>query len=414
MNLSKITLVVASALLAVAAPVAVAIMTPKKALAAPFTCNPNTLYQSKTNTLYKLNPATGEYEQVGNPAAFNYNALAMNPNDGYMYAIRSNHAELLRISSDGSAENLGDIEDISHEGITEDIIYPNGDFDADGTYWIKERDTTSVIYGIDVETKAVTEVTLSQDVPQLADISTQNGYAYGVTYNADETRNELYRINLTNGNVTASPIENMMTSAAGVRTAGATWITVDGHFYISSNSTGAIFEITDYETSTPAGKKMLEGLPANSNDGAVCKVLNEEDPAPAPIFYVDAEDDDFRANPVTTNGGVAGNILANDTRNGHTPALPDYIDITVDDDGGIDGVSVDRDGNVNIPSGTPTGTYTLHYTICDTVTEECDDAAIVLTVVEAPKAPDTPTPPKNNDDNESPTVPKVPNTAVAL
>ncbi|MRX27175.1 OmpA family protein [Kangiella sp. HZ709] len=99
-----------------------------------------------------------------------------------------------------------------------------------------------------------------------------------------------------------------------------------------------------------------------------------------PVDDVEALNDDFSGTPIDpVTGGSPGNIFDNDTINGD-PADDTNVDsITVTNDGGLTGVTIDTDGNVNIPPGTAPGTYVITYEIC-TASGVCDTATITVVV----------------------------------
>ncbi|WP_417352623.1 T9SS type A sorting domain-containing protein [Flavobacterium alkalisoli] len=94
-----------------------------------------------------------------------------------------------------------------------------------------------------------------------------------------------------------------------------------------------------------------------------------------------ATDDDFTNNPVYTgNGGIAGNIFDNDTFNGGSVSGAD-VTVSIVNDGGLTGVSIDADGNLIVPVGATPGTYVVVYEICNTdVTTSCDTAEVTVVV----------------------------------
>ena len=81
-------------------------------------------------------------------------------------------------------------------------------------------------------------------------------------------------------------------------------------------------------------------------------------------------------------GGLVGNILDNDLLAGERPA-PEDVEITITDFGGLEGVSVDENGDlVLLPGLNPEGTYTLTYTLSEVAfPDNSDDAIIVITII---------------------------------
>ena len=105
-----------------------------------------------------------------------------------------------------------------------------------------------------------------------------------------------------------------------------------------------------------------------------------------------AIDDDFGASSVVDGeqGGVAGNILANDIVNATTPTSSS-VTIQLLTNGNLAGAIITPNGDVIIPKGTPGAlnptvtdpyrTFTLTYRICEVGnTSNCDDASITVYV----------------------------------
>ena len=95
-----------------------------------------------------------------------------------------------------------------------------------------------------------------------------------------------------------------------------------------------------------------------------------------------AEDDDFSTTPVNgVDGGIAGDVTLNDTLDG---APVDDADIYIVNNGGLNGVAINANGNLIVPPNTPQGTYTVSYSICETLNPgNCDSAQITIVVQES-------------------------------
>ncbi|MBL4939543.1 MAG: gliding motility-associated C-terminal domain-containing protein, partial [Lutibacter sp.] len=115
----------------------------------------------------------------------------------------------------------------------------------------------------------------------------------------------------------------------------------------------------------------------------VCDADIESNPAllTADIQIIDAVADDFTSTPVIGNtGGIAGDVTENDTLNGVAITDAD-ITITLDNNDGIVGLSINENGNVIVPATTAVGSYTIQYTICEkSDSENCDSATAVIVV----------------------------------
>ncbi|MCF6349554.1 MAG: gliding motility-associated C-terminal domain-containing protein [Flavobacteriaceae bacterium] len=100
-----------------------------------------------------------------------------------------------------------------------------------------------------------------------------------------------------------------------------------------------------------------------------------------------AENDDLSGSPVDgLSGGIAGNVFADngngtDTINGVDVTDPDVNGPTITADGGLTGITINTNGDVNVPSGSTPGTYLITYEIC--VTSEpatCNTATVEVVV----------------------------------
>lgn len=131
---------------------------------------------------------------------------------------------------------------------------------------------------------------------------------------------------------------------------------------------------------TPAGTYTLEYQICETLNPSNCDTANVTlliDAAP-----IVANDNDFTAAPINgADGGVAGNVLPNDTLNG---GPVDIADIT------ISVVNADTElefdiatGDISVPAGTPAGTYTVEYQICENLNPANCDAAIATVQVNA-------------------------------
>ena len=91
--------------------------------------------------------------------------------------------------------------------------------------------------------------------------------------------------------------------------------------------------------------------------------------------------DNFQANEINgLLGGVAGNVLTNDLINSK-PVKPTDVKITVVNNGGMTGVTIDANGNLNVPKGAAPGRYVVTYSICDANDPtNCSEAMVIVEV----------------------------------
>ncbi|MDD3739616.1 MAG: HYR domain-containing protein, partial [Bacteroidales bacterium] len=140
---------------------------------------------------------------------------------------------------------------------------------------------------------------------------------------------------------------------------------------------------------------VLPGTPAGTYSliYEICEILNPTNCSDAPVFItvlaavIAANDDDFSAGAVDCEtGGVAGNVLLNDFLDGVAVNSGDVI-ITLVDDGGITGASIDAAGNLTVPAGVAVGSYLLEYSICETINPTNCDYAFITVVIEDTELP---------------------------
>ena len=96
--------------------------------------------------------------------------------------------------------------------------------------------------------------------------------------------------------------------------------------------------------------------------------------------------DNFGNVPITSSlGGIAGDATLNDSLGG-IPNPDASTILTLVNDGGS-GASLDANGNIHVPAGTPVGSYTLTYRSCDgTTPTDCGTATVSITVHDEPFA----------------------------
>ncbi|HRB72471.1 MAG TPA: T9SS type A sorting domain-containing protein, partial [Flavobacterium sp.] len=137
----------------------------------------------------------------------------------------------------------------------------------------------------------------------------------------------------------------------------------------------------------------LTGVPASYNghqfravvaNGTCASVNSNAGTLTVNNLVITAVNDDFSANPVVNaTGGVAGDVTANDLLGG-APVNDNAITITLVNNGGLTGVTIDANGNVNVPAASAQGTYTLTYSICEIANSTNCSTATAIVVVAPP------------------------------
>ena len=177
---------------------------------------------------------------------------------------------------------------------------------------------------------------------------------------------------LTNDTLNGNPATTSNVTITVTNDGGLTGLTVDGtgKLVVPNNTTPGTYTIT---------YKICDK--ANSN---VCDTATAKIKVPS---VIDAVDDPEVSVPGT--GGTVS-ILTNDTLNGN-PATPSNVTVTIDNDGGLTGLTVDTTGKLVVPNNTTPGTYTITYKICDKLDANvCDTATAKIKVPSVIDAVDDP------------------------
>ncbi|MCO5231425.1 MAG: T9SS type A sorting domain-containing protein [Chitinophagales bacterium] len=154
-----------------------------------FSCD-KMMYLSQDSRLYVVqtdNRTNLVYGEMFN-FPIDYNGLAYNPKDNYLYAMRTvpvGASRVVQIKSDGSYQLLGPI-----SGLPNNVTFNGGEIDVNGYYYIKENVVGNKVYKIDLETLTATTITLpfSVHIPDFAYNTTDNRF-YGVVYQAPAPSN---------------------------------------------------------------------------------------------------------------------------------------------------------------------------------------------------------------------------------
>ena len=177
------------------------------------------------------------------PTGIGFNAIGINPVDGYMYGVRypsngSSKPRLVKIGTGGT--NVTDLGTIT--GTNNGEAAYAGCFDADGTFYFTTDDNRLLKIINPVTLRIATQVsTISSSVATFADIAINpvDGQMYGVT-----TSMSFYKINKLTGALTSiASLGNSSNFIAGLffTESGALYgYRSDGNFYLINKTTGAI------------------------------------------------------------------------------------------------------------------------------------------------------------------------------
>ncbi|WP_018096262.1 DUF7507 domain-containing protein [Sinorhizobium meliloti] len=213
------------------------------------------LAQNQPTALYRFDMSSNPIavQPVGTTSPYNYNAVAFNSRDNYLYAISSSNG-LLRIGSDGSVADLGAVTNLPQVA---GRSYNAGEIGPDGSYYVRTQVVSNELYRIDLNTKTATSVPLSQAL-SIADLAWHDGLLY--TVDNQNFTTTLYAINPSSGQVT--PV-----GPTGQTTAlfGALFGASNGLY--GGNNSGGFYQF-DLATGAAA---LISGLPGSgNNDGAKC------------------------------------------------------------------------------------------------------------------------------------------------
>src|SRR5690554_5897137 len=221
----------------------------------PIGCD-NTMYFSagSSTQLNAIVPAAGMLglNPVGAAAGFPYNAMAIDPLTGIMYAMRGN-TNLYQINGDGTTMDLGTVSGLS----TTPPQYVSGEIDPLGNYYVAQVGTVGTIYKINTTTKVATAIGLSRNIA-ISDM------AYNVNddllYAVENNTGQLISIDPVSGDITSIGV------SPGNGVFGAMWGSNTGSVY-AQESNGNLYQ---YDPAT--GRRVLTaiGVPDSGTDGAHC------------------------------------------------------------------------------------------------------------------------------------------------
>lgn len=219
----------------------------------------------------------------GPPSGGRYNAIGFRVSDRYIYAMRQpGSRNLLRIGQQGQVTGLGAVANLPVDDYNQGT-FGEGAF-AD-TLFVRTSDATNNarMYLINVDTQVATLRTLSQNVPNLADIVFTQGFIWGVWGESQR----IYRINPTTGAVNFWPLTSVPANQYGGQ-----WVFGNGNIGLSNNDTGRVYQIqiTNPAAATPTFGVLpsIPGPGSANNDGTADpgQVVNLSVDKSAPATFV--------------------------------------------------------------------------------------------------------------------------------
>ncbi|MFT7005973.1 MAG: LruC domain-containing protein [Colwellia sp.] len=257
------------------------------------------LIQDTSATLYGVQLATGQYQQLSNTMGTTnkLNAMGFNFHDQYLYAWSNEFEQPVRINSDYKVTPL------TTSGLPDTSFYV-GDIAIDSNvYYVYQPGASYGLYAIPLDSSAanyliaepiIDGTSLNLNIFDMA-FHPFNGFAYSV-----DNQGNLYHIDVSNGSATL--INNI--GETGIF--GAVYFDVNENLYISRNNDGKIFRINTKDANSLADL-FAYGPSSSNNDGARCAL--------APVIATDAATIDFGDAPASYGSLANDNGARHSTEN---------------------------------------------------------------------------------------------------
>ncbi|MFJ7416487.1 DUF6923 family protein [Streptomyces sp. NPDC098077] len=155
---------------------------------APFACAGDILLAAGDDATQLFQGVTGpgtiDFQAVG-AATAKYNAMGVNPDDKYIYALDRTTFNLLRVDDAGAVTDLGSV------GLPTPTTgannYASGGFDDAGNYYVANG-YNDRMYRVDLDTKQSTEIVLSQTLDGVIDFAYSEGFLWGAAQDGSVVR----------------------------------------------------------------------------------------------------------------------------------------------------------------------------------------------------------------------------------
>ena len=194
------------------------------------------------------------------------------------------------------------------------------------------------------------------------------------------TDNDYVITNGANGGTTSSVLEedsyNGTTGLVGNASVTLTWDTVPTGIQTHTNGTITV------PAGTPSGIYTLTYHICENLNSSNCSAATVTVAVGVSLIVAHKDEGASFSIPNGANGGTTSSVLANDTLNGN--ANPSTSSVTLMWTNVPTGIQTNTDGTITVPAGTPAGTYTLTYRICEQLNgTNCSAATVTLVVGQA-------------------------------
>ncbi|WP_299003471.1 LruC domain-containing protein [uncultured Shewanella sp.] len=310
--------------------------------AAPFEeCPTKAFIIQKPSSLPKnfgVDLGTGSYtilsNDMGSGAAFN--GVGFNKFDRYLYGWDYASGSLGRVGTDHQVVAL----DVSKDGASASAgNFFVGDVALDENAWYGYRKNKG-LFKVTLDDPDNYEMTLvagsqSNATYNITDFAfhPDNGYLYTVT---NGTNAKLLKIDKASGS--AEDLGTVLTATQRGFTFGAQFFDVNGNLYISNNSDGNIYKVSDLDGEPSVSGIFAYGPSSTSNDGARCALADV--PVGDSVDFGDAPDS-YGSN-IASNGarhkivsGIQLGSLIDNEGDAYAYPLSDDVSDNSDDDDGI-------------------------------------------------------------------------------
>ena len=180
----------------------------------------------------------------------------------------------------------------------------------------------------------------------------------------------------TTSNVLENDTYNGTTNLVGNASITLTWNTVPAGIQTNANGTISV------PAGTPSGVYTLTYTICENLNNHNCSTATVTVAVGVSLIVAEDDNDDTFKIPNGANGGTTSSVLANDNLNGVTN--PSINSVTLTWTNVPTGIQTHTDGTISVPAGTPAGTYTVSYRICERLNgSNCSSATVTVVVGQA-------------------------------